>query len=193
VRAPRRERLAVLVAGPDIERRLDAPFVRERPGFGRERGGGAFREDLSGPIRACDRLFPQQPLLLRRQERGQVAASGRVQRLLVAALDEGVERQDIGRLPRGKAGGEPGAIEFGLERLGEAPVRREDRDALGVPALESLEELLTRDRGMRGHGHDVTGRKAHCMSLPALRTDYAAASIGNVTTKRAPRPSRRSA
>ncbi len=75
-----------------------------------------------------------------------------IERILIEALDEGPERQDVGRLPGSKPAFGLPPVEFLQQRSGEATVGRDDRNAgtrprEGAARSQALEQLRAR-RGL---------------------------------------------
>ncbi len=166
VRAPRGEGLRVLPALRPFDRPLDAPGMGEIPRLGGERRGGRHREQPTVPAARVHRFLPEERCRRRREEPRKRPAALREKRLLVAALHEGAEGEDVRRFPGAASGGEPVRVELRLQGLGEPGVGREDRDLRGVALGEAGEKRVLRE-GLERVRHDasIIGRAPRFLQL----------------------------
>ena len=88
-----------------------------------------------------------------------------MQRVVPQAFQENGERQDVRCLPRGEATRALRGIEFGAQRLREAPVRRQHDGARLLALREQREEVATGER-REGHATESNAARARHASLP---------------------------
>ncbi len=106
LRCPARERQRIFRSGADP----DAPLVNQAPRF----AALARRAFLQQEARILEDLLPEVLLLRRGEEKRQLLAKVRVERVLPQPLDEGAERQDVGRFPDREALRDLVRVEFAL-------------------------------------------------------------------------------
>ena len=152
-----RTRAALVLLAPLVESNgvfvaragADAPLVHQAPGLAALLRRAVLQEE----IELLEDLLPEVLLLGGREEEREGVATHfsyrGVERVFPQALDEGAERQDVGRLPHGQILLCLKRIEVGHERLRKPAVRGDDRDLRCVALLEAGEELCFGER--RGH------------------------------------------
>ena len=149
---PGDEGLRVLAAAAE----RNAPLVRQPPRL----AALLRRAFLQQESRIPEHLLPQVLLLRRREEERQLLTQVAIERVLPQPLDERAEGQDVRRLPDRLALIDLKSIELGHQRLRQALVGRDHRDAGGVPlGGESREQVGFRQHGMPASYIDWPGNR----------------------------------
>ena len=133
LRAPVAKGARVLVQLGRAQAVEQAPGVRGRPRVRRKRRGLWNREQRVARIGTPDDVFPQRERLRRREQDGQSGREFGVKQVVVTAQDKRGVRQQIGGFPGAATLRSLRRVEFARERLRQALVGRDYRDAAGEP------------------------------------------------------------